>query len=80
MGLEDFMRRLAEAPAPEIDEEAFELEQRYRQAFGHAVPREMLPPSITPEQVREAVERCLSEGTDKLLEILGVAIDKDALY
>lgn len=80
MGMEDFMKRLVETPAPEINQESFELEQQYQHAFGHAVPREMLPPEISPEQIKQAVETCLSTGTDNFFEILGVAIDADFLY
>lgn len=80
MGMEDFMKRLTETPAPEVDQESFELERRYQRAFGHAVPREMLPPGISQEQIRQAVETCLATGTDRFFEVLGVAIDPDALY
>lgn len=80
MGMEDFMKRLAETPAPEIDPEFFELERRYQRAFGHAVPREMLPPAISPEQIKQAVETCLATETDNFFEILGVTINADSLY
>lgn len=80
MGMESFMKRLTETPAPEIDQEAFELERRYQRAFGHAVPREMLPSGISQEQIKQAVEACLMTGTDRFFEVLGVSIDPDVLY
>lgn len=80
MGMEELMKRLAEMPAPEIDQESFELERRYQRAFGHAVPREMLPPGILQNQIKQAVETCLVTGTDCFFEVLGVTIDSDVLY
>ena len=79
MGLEDFMFSLAERPV----EDQFKIsdaEKQYTQLFGHAVPREMIPPAVTVEMLERAMKTCVESGKDELLQILGVQTDENNLY
>lgn len=78
--LADFMAAFLSTPEPEIDREYSEIEDRYTKRFGHAVPREMLPDSITPEQLKSAMEECIRQEKDCLFEVLGIQINYDYLY
>ncbi len=75
-----FMDDFLETPEPILDNEYFELEERYNQMFGHSVPRAMLPDSITTVQIKEALTSCLERGEDILFEFLGVEILDEVLY
>ena len=54
-------------------------EQYFRQ-FGHGVPREMLPDSISTEQIKQAMKKCILSKKDNLFELLGIIINDNYLY
>ena len=77
----DFMNSFIDnTPNPEIDREYFEIEEKYERLFGHFVPREMVPDSITDEKIKEAMKRCIETGKDTLFELLGITVNADYLY
>lgn len=69
----DFVNKLIDEDINDFDEEKFELEQKYAALFGHGVPREMLPPGISEDEIEKAVESCVQNQKDQLMEILNVA-------
>lgn len=64
----------------EIDNEYYDVEDDYKKLFGHGVPREMLPTSISMEKIKDAMKKCIETKKDDLFGILGVEINLDALY
>lgn len=76
----DFMNAFINSGELKVDEEMFELEQKYFEMFHHGVPREMIPPSISQFQIKEAVIKCIETGKDNLFELLGVTVDYRNLY
>ena len=48
--------------------------------FGHGVPREMLPDSISTEQIKQAMKKCILSKKDNLFELLGIIINDNYLY
>ena len=71
----DFMNSFLATPEPEL-----EIEKQYIQNFGHSVPREMLPDSISMEQIKQVMKKCILSETDNLFELLRVTINDDYLY
>lgn len=67
-----FMNKLVDEDIDGFDEEKFELEQKYAVMFGHGVPREMFPPSISEDEIMKAVESCVQNQKDELMKILNV--------
>lgn len=67
-----FMNKLVDEDIDGFDEEKFELEQKYAAMFGHGVPREMFPPSISEDEIMKAVESCVQNQKDELMKILNV--------
>ena len=55
----DFMNSFLNTPEPKIDNEYYEIEEQYFRQFGHGVPREMLPDSISTEQIKQAMKKCI---------------------
>lgn len=76
----NFMDSFLNTPEPKIDEEYYEIEKLYTQQFGHSVPREMLPDSITLDLIKQAMKKCILSKKDNLFEILDVTINSDYLY
>lgn len=64
----------------EIDKEYYELEDIYKNLFGHGVPREMIPTSITMEKIKMAMKKCIETKNDDLFGALGIEISTEALY
>ena len=71
---------ISEEPKTAIDQEYYDIEEKYRNLFGHSVPREMLPDSITMEQIKNAMRNCIDSKTDNLLQLLGVEINDEYLF
>lgn len=67
----DFMNSFLNTPEPKIDNEYYEIEEQYFRQFGHGVPREMLPDSISTEQIKQAMKKCILSKKDNLFELLG---------
>ncbi len=67
-----FMNKLIDEDINDFDDKKFELEQKYAAMFGHGVPREMFPPSISEDEIRKAVECCVQNQKDELMKILNV--------
>ena len=67
-------------PAPTNDVEYFKAEEAYTHLFGHGVPTEMLPPSVTRERIIEAMRLCIEAERDNLLQILNVTVNADFKY
>lgn len=76
----DFMSAFISSPEPEIDHEYYQIEAVYSKMFGHTVPREMLPDSITMDSIKTAMKTCIESKQDTLFELLGVKINNDYLY
>lgn len=76
----DFMNAFIDTPEPNIDTEYYEIEELYRQMFGHTVPRAMLPDSISMKQIKDAMRKCISIKSDNLFDLLGVELNNDYLY
>lgn len=76
----DFMNAFIDGPEPDLDKEYSEIEKRYERLFGHGVPREMIPDSISKEQIKAAMQKCIDTNNDNLLAILGVNPNYDYLY
>ena len=75
----DFMNTFIDTP-PTEEVVVSENENQYARLFGHAVPREMLPPSITEEELNVALKKCVEMKEDALFTILGITISSDYLY
>ena len=75
-----FFDDILSMPEPDIDMELFSLEQQYKQLFGKAVPKAMLPPSISDDAIKEALSACITSSKDVFLETLSVKIDSTVLY
>ena len=76
----EYMNRFLSTPELEVDNEYYEIEGQYAQLFGHRIPREMLPDSISMEQIKQAMKKCILSQNDNLFELLGVTINNDYLY
>lgn len=76
MVLEDkmlyFMNELIDEDINGFDDKKFELEQKYAAMFGHGVPREMFPPSISEDEIMKAIKSCVQNQKDELMKILDV--------
>ena len=67
-----FMNKLIGEDINDFDNERFELEQKYAAMFGHGVPREMFPPSVSEDEIMKAVESCVQNQKDELMKLLDV--------
>lgn len=76
----EFMNAFISSPEPEIDQEYYQIEEQYNKLFGHTVPREMLPDSITMDCIKAAMKTCIENKKDSLFELLGVEINNEYLY
>ena len=74
------MNSFLNTPEPKIDNEYYEIEEQYFRQFGHGVPREMLPDSISTEQIKQAMKKCILSKKDNLFELLGIIINDNYLY
>ena len=68
----DFMNSFLNTPEPKIDNEYYEIEEQYF--------REMLPDSISTEQIKQAMKKCILSKKDNLFELLGIIINDNYLY
>lgn len=81
MSTTDFLDSwIKETPKSELNRRYFEIEDRYAALFGHRVPTELLPTSISDDILITCMETCIREKQDKLFDLLGVTVDKDVLY
>ena len=64
----------------EIDNDYYEIEDMYKEMFGHGVPREMLPNSFSQDIIKEAMNQCIENKQDDLFSILNVEIDFENIY
>lgn len=71
-----FMNKLIDEDIDGFDDEKFELEQKYAAMFGHGVPREMFPPSISEDEIMKAIKSCVQNQKDELMKILAVEEDQ----
>ena len=76
----DFFNVFSSPSTTSIDDEYYAIEDDFEKKFGYRVPREMLPDSITMDQIKEAMKSCLDCKQDRLFEILDVLIDEHFLY
>ena len=53
----DFMNSFLNTPEPKIDNEYYEIEEQYFRQFGHGVPREMLPDSISSHEKMHSFQK-----------------------
>ena len=70
----------AEAQLEKVVTLNYEIEEQYFRQFGHGVPREMLPDSISTEQIKQAMKKCILSKKDNLFELLGIIINDNYLY
>lgn len=75
----DFMNAFIDTPLKE-EVVLSEFEKQYVKMFGHSVPREMLPPSVTEEQLDAALKKCVELKEDALFHLLGIKPSSDYLY
>lgn len=80
MGMEEFMNLLAENPVNKVDEEYFDIQKQFEEKFGHMVPREMLPTSISVDEIKKAMKVCIESGNDNIFKVLNVEINDKYLY
>ena len=76
----DFMNDFLNTPEPSIDQEYYQIEEKYKEMFGHNVPRAMLPDSISIDSIKTAMISCIENHDDNLFELLGVQLNDDYLY
>lgn len=67
-----FMNKLINEDINGFDDDKFELEQKYAAMFDHGVLREMFPPRISEDEIMKAVESCVQNQKDELMEILDI--------
>lgn len=48
--------------------------------FKHSVPREMLPDSVSSDEIKNAMKKCIENQKDNLMEILNVEISDKFVY
>lgn len=77
---DDFLDALFEIEEINTDTSFYETKRRYEKLFGHGIPSEMLPESISEEQLEKAMRECITEGRDDLLKRLGVETDDKRFY
>ena len=63
-----------------VDEEYYEIEDKFKGLFGHGVPREMIPTSISMDDIKVAMKQCIEKKKDVLFELLGVEVNNTDLY
>ena len=56
------------------------LVEEYVQLFNRAVPREVIPDSISDEELSRALRKCIDSKEDTLLEDLNITLDENNLY
>ena len=66
------MNKLINEDINSFEDEKFKLEQKYATMFGYGVPREMFPPGISEDEIMKAVESCIQNQKDELMNILDV--------
>lgn len=76
----DFMNAFLNIPEPSVDQEYYQIEEQYKEMFGHTVPRAMLPDDITMDSIKIAMKTCIENKKDTLLELLGVELNDEYLY
>lgn len=76
---EDFLKILPENKKNTLDEEYYKIEDEFYELFGHRAPREIIPPGISEEQIKEAMELCVKNKKDTLLQFLNVKISENSL-
>lgn len=76
----DLLNEFIDSGSSEINEEMFKLEQKFSEKFGHGIPREMFPPNIDDEQIKETILRCIDTNKDNLFELLDVKVDEKNIY
>lgn len=67
-----FMNKLINEDINGFDDDKFELEQKYAAMLGHGVLKEMFPPRISEDEIMKAVESCVQNQKDELMEILDI--------
>ncbi len=77
---DDFLNAFSNDQTLQIDEEYYDIEDKFQEVFGHRVPREMLPDSFSMEDIKKAMRQCIENRTDNLFEILKVEINDEYLY
>ncbi|MCR4792856.1 MAG: hypothetical protein K5871_08900 [Lachnospiraceae bacterium] len=80
MELEDFMNMIADTPVQQSDSEYDKLMEEFKEKFGEGIPTEMLPPSITKDDIKAAMKTCLESGDGDILKVLGVEITDEYIY
>lgn len=75
----DLMNSFIDTPLTE-EVVVSKYEKQYVGMFSHSVPREMLPPSVTEEQLDVALKKCVEMKEDALFRLLGIAVSPDFLY
>ena len=76
----DFMNAFIEDTSCCAADEYQQIEDRYTAMFGHVVPRDMIPNSISHDELKSAMLQCIDTKKDNLLELLNVKINPDHLY
>lgn len=56
-------------------DEYLEIQRVYEQKFGHIPERLLMPPIVTEEQIKKAMQQCIETGEDNLGELLNIGKD-----
>lgn len=63
-----------------VDDEYYIIEDEFKGLFGHGIPREMIPTSISMEDIKVAMKQCIEKKKDVLFEVLDVGVNGTDLY
>ncbi len=80
MDYKEFLDAFKDFPEFEEDQEYFDVEMKYKELFGHLVPREILPSSVSSEQIKDAMKKSIDSGEDMVSEILHITLNDKYIY
>lgn len=63
----------------EMTEEQIILEE-YINKFGHGLPLELIPDTISEVEIFQKVRTCIENNQDNFLELLGIEVNNADLY
>ena len=64
----------------DLDERKSKILNQYIALFEHGIQFAYIPKSTSIDTIFDAMEKCIDDHTDNLLERLGVAVRKSGIY